>query len=208
MKPVRVGRAPAIGGVKAEEPQDAQVILGDAHRRVPDEAYPVLLEILDAADRVVHRAVARDRERVEREIAAFGVLLPAAAEPDFCLAPERLDVLAQRRDLEAGAVDHDRDRTVLDAGRHRPEARRLRAPHHRLGQRRRGDIDIAGRMPEQHVSHRAADHARLLTVAVEHCQQLRQRALRQPCLVVQPHRVLHRCIAPGTNFPFSMCAGT
>ena len=34
-----IGRHPAIAGVEAEEAQDAQVVLGDAGRRVADEAH-------------------------------------------------------------------------------------------------------------------------------------------------------------------------
>src|SRR5262249_7841850 len=188
--------------------QDAQVIFGDALAGVADEPHPMLPQVLDAADGVVQRAVARERERVEREVAALGIPLPAAAEPDFSLAPERLDVLAQGRDLEPGAFDHDRARAVLDPGRHRPKPRGGRAPHYFLRQRGGRDIDLARRQTEQRVAYRAADDARLLAVAIEHRQELRQRILRQPCPLAELYRVGHRRMAPGTNFPFSMCAGT
>ena len=88
-----------------------------------------------------------------------------------------LDVLAQRGDLERRAVDHHGDGAVLDAGRHRLEAGGLDAAHHLLRhapwwRRRSSPTGIA----EQRVAHRAADHARLLAVAVEHVEQPRQRA--------------------------------
>jgi hypothetical protein len=38
-EPGRIGRAVAIGGMEAEEPQDAQMVLGDARRRRADEAH-------------------------------------------------------------------------------------------------------------------------------------------------------------------------
>ena len=194
--------------METEEPQNAQEILGDARRRVADEPHPVPSQVVDSADRIVHRAVAVDRERVDGEVAALGVLLPAAAELDPRLAPERLDVLAQRRDFEADAVDDDRHRAVLESGRHRLEAGRLRAPRHFGRERGRGDVDVARRMPEQHVAHRPADHARLLAVTIERRQQLRQRTVPQPPRLAQARRFAHRFIAPGTNFPFSMCAGS
>ena len=81
------------------------------------------VEIGKPADIVVHRAVARDRQRIDGEVAPLGVRLPVAAERDLGVAAEGLDVLAQRRDLERRAVDHHRDGAVLDAGRHRLEAR-------------------------------------------------------------------------------------
>ena len=58
-EPGRIGRAVAIGGMEAEEPQDAQIILGDARRRRADEAHAPRGEIVEAADIIVDRAVAR-----------------------------------------------------------------------------------------------------------------------------------------------------
>ena len=46
------------------------------------------------------------------------------------------------------------------------------AARHLGGQRRGRDVDIAVRQAEQRVAHRAADHARLLAVAVEHREQV------------------------------------
>ena len=69
---------------------------------------------------------------------------------------------------------------VLDAGRHRLEARGADAADHLVGHGGGGEIDVADRLAEQRVAHRAADHARLLAVAIEHRKQPRQRALAQP----------------------------
>ena len=52
-----IGRAVAIGGVEAEEAQDAQIILGDARSRLADEAHAPRVEIGEPADIVVHGAV-------------------------------------------------------------------------------------------------------------------------------------------------------
>ena len=54
------------------------------------------------------------------------------------------------------------------------------AADHLVGNGGGGDIDLADRLAEQRVAHRAADHARLLAVAIEHREQPRQRALAQP----------------------------
>ena len=49
-KPARVRRAVAIGGVEAEEAQNAQIILGDALGRLADEAHAPRFEIGKPAD--------------------------------------------------------------------------------------------------------------------------------------------------------------
>ena len=81
--------------MKAEEAQDAQIILGDAGRGIADEAHAARVQIGKAADIVVHRAVARHRQRVDGEVAPLRVVLPVAAERDLGLAAEGLDILAQ-----------------------------------------------------------------------------------------------------------------
>ena len=64
----------AVPGVDAEEAQDAQVVLGDAPRRVADEAHAAGAEVGQAAERVDHLAVRAGVERVHGEVAAGGVL--------------------------------------------------------------------------------------------------------------------------------------
>ena len=62
-----------------------------------------------------------------------------------------------------------------------------------------------GSLPEHGVAHGAADHARLLAGMVEHGEQLRERAGREPRGVWQ---VALHFIFPGTSCPFSICAGS
>ncbi len=152
---------------------------------IADEAHAPRFEIGKPADVVVHHAVGADRQRIHGEVAPLGVRPPVAAEAHLGVAAEGLDVLAQRRHLERPAVDHHGDGAVLDAGRHRLEARRGGAAHHLFGHGRGGDVEFADRLAEQRVAHRAADHARLLAVAVEHREQPRQRALAQPRGILQ-----------------------
>ena len=216
-RPAASGRsAVAIGGVEAEEAQDAQIILGDPPRRVADEAHAPLLEIVEPADMIVDRAVARRIERVHGEVAPLGIAPPVAPERDPGMAPVGLDILAQRRHLERRAVDHDRDGAVVDAGRHRLEARGRGAAHHLLRHGGGGEVDVADRLAEQRVAHGAADHARFLAVAVEHVEQPRQRSLAQPGARSGPiwmrrgelmRQLDFNLVCPGTNLPSSICAG-
>ena len=75
-KPRGIGMiAGAIGGVKAEEAQDAQIVFRDALARIADEAHAARGEIGEPADIVVDRAVARRRQRVDGEVAPLGVRL-------------------------------------------------------------------------------------------------------------------------------------
>ncbi len=56
-KAVRIGRALPVRRVKAEEAQDAQIVLGDALPRIADEAHAARAQIGEPADIVMHRAV-------------------------------------------------------------------------------------------------------------------------------------------------------
>ena len=56
-----IGLARAEAGVEAEEAQDAQMVLGDAHQRIADEADAARLEVGQAAEIVEDLAADRDR---------------------------------------------------------------------------------------------------------------------------------------------------
>ena len=94
-KPGGIGRALAIGGVEAEEAQDAQIILGDALARLADEAHAPRREIGEPADVIVHGAIGGDGQRIHGEVAPLGIGAPVAAEAHLGVAAEGLDVLAQ-----------------------------------------------------------------------------------------------------------------
>ena len=55
---VGIGQAAAVDGMETEEPQDAQVVLGDPGRGVADEADAPRLQVGEPADIIVERAVA------------------------------------------------------------------------------------------------------------------------------------------------------
>lgn len=95
------------------------------------------------------------------------------------MTPVGLDIFAQRRHLERLSIRDNGDGAMLDPGRHRLEARRGYPRDHRLRQCRGRKIGFANRKPEQKITHRAADHARLFALAVQHGEHIGQRFLVQ-----------------------------
>ena len=133
MQAGRIECALPIRRVEAKEAQDAQVVFRNALRRFADEAHAPRCDVGEPADVVVHETVARDRERVDGKVAALGVRLPITAERNLGLAAKGFNVLAQRCDFIWAGFDHDGDGAVLDAGRHRLEARSFHPTDHRFG---------------------------------------------------------------------------
>ncbi len=192
--------------MNAEEPEDAQIVLGDPLVRVADEAHAPGGNIVKPADVIVHDAGGVDRQAVDGEVAPLRVDDPVAAERDLGLAAERLGILAQRGDLERMRIDDQRHGAVVDAGRHALDAGRLGAADHFGGQRGGRDIDVADRNLQQRVADRAADHARFLAIAVQKPEHAGGRTGSEPGRVVEHARIAHFS-TPGTNLPFSICAG-
>ncbi len=207
MQPRGVRGPVGIGRLEAEEPQDAQIIFGDPPCRVADETDAAGLKIGAAVHIVVHDAVRGDRQRIHCEVATLGIDLPVPPERDLGLAAESLDVLAQRRHLKRCSVDHQRDRAVVDAGRHRPQSARSGAAHHLIRKRGRSDVDVAYWQPHQRIARCPSHHPRLFAAAVEERKRTRERRCMEPAGVREPHSRAHLCV-PGTNRPFSICAGT
>jgi hypothetical protein len=193
--------------VEAEEPQDAQIVFGDARRRVPDEAHAPRLDVGKPTRIVVDGSVAGERQRVHGEVAALGVARPVAAEGHGGMAPERLDVFAQGCDFERPPGGDDGHGAVLDAGGHRLEARRLDPADHFGREHGGGDVDVAVRLADERIAHRAADDAGLLAIAVERGEKVAQRRLSQPRGIESAPRLRH-FVSPGTNWPSSIWAGT
>ena len=116
----------------------------------------------------------------------------------------------KRRHLERPAVDHDGDGAVLDAGRHRLEARRRRRGASPL----RGTAVVAtsnsligspsSALRTAPPTTRASSPSRPSTPS-----KPRQRALPQPRGVLERGlRFAHRSTRPGTNWPSSTWAGS
>ena len=128
-----------------------RVILGDALAGIADEAHALGFDIGKPADMVMHDAVGIDGKPVDGEVAPFRIANPVAPERNPGLAAKGLGILAQGRDLERMRFDHQRDRAVVDAGRHAFDAGRLGAADDFVGQRRGCDIDVAeGNIQQAH----------------------------------------------------------
>ena len=96
---------------------------------------------------------------------------------------------------------------MLDASGNGFPARRFDAPHDLVRQRRRRDIDFMNWQAQQRVADGAADDARFFAIAVEKLEQRRRFAAHEPDGIAQRVALAHR-VVPGTNLPFSICAGT
>ena len=80
--------------MKAEEAQDAKVILLDALGRIADESDAARLQVLATARIVMQHAVGRERQGVDREVAAQRVPLEIGAETHLGGASIGFDVFA------------------------------------------------------------------------------------------------------------------
>ena len=124
---------------------------------------------------VVHHAIGVDGQAVDGEIAPLRVANPVAAERDLRLAAEGLDVLAQRRDLERLAST-----TSVTVPCSMPVGTLLMpaALARRITSSGNAVVAISispTGIVQQRVADRAADHARLLAVAIEQFQHARGR---------------------------------
>ena len=96
----RVGRAPAVAGLEAEEAQRPQVVLGQPRRRVADEAHPPGRQVLPPAEIIPERAVGSHRHGVDGEVAPRRVLPPVGGPVDLGMAAIGGDVAAQAGHLD------------------------------------------------------------------------------------------------------------
>ena len=173
---------------------------------IADEAHALGFDIGKPADMVMHDAVGIDGKPVDGEVAPFRIADPVAPERNPGLAAKGLGILAQGRDLERMQFDDQRDRAVVDAGRHAFDAGRLGAADDLVGQRRGCDIDVAEGNIQQRIAHGAADHAGFLAIAIEQREHARGRTGPEPGRVRQ-HAGLAHFSTPGTSLPFSIWAG-
>ena len=204
--------AVAIAGREAEEAQDAQIVFADALARLADETDAAVGEIGEPADVVVHRPVARQRQRVDGEVAPQRIVAEVAAEGDRGVASVGVDVASQRRRLERPAVDDHRHGAVGEAGRRDAESGGARALHHDFRRRGGGEVEIADRRAEREVAHRAAHQPGLFAVAVQRGERAGEAAGFEQATVgeapvLQAGQGAHS-IRPGTRTPFSIWAGT
>src|SRR2546429_318285 len=93
--PSRIKLALAEIGGKAEEAQDAQIVLADAPGGLAYEAHFARRDVAETASVIEQPSSARHGKRVHRKIAAQRIGLKIAAEKDFRMAAVGRDVLAQ-----------------------------------------------------------------------------------------------------------------
>ena len=203
----RVGRPLAEMRVKSKEAQDAQIVFFDPLLRLADETHTACGNVGEAANIVVHKSIGRGGKRIDGEIAPLGICLPVATEHHARLAAERFHVLAQGGDFHGVLIDHGGDRAVLDAGRNCLATRGLDAADDFLRQSGRRHIDFADLEPQQGVANRTADNTRFFAIAIEECEQARDRTCFEPGSFAKMRRGCHRVVC-GTNLPSSICAGT
>ena len=134
---------------------------------------------------------------------------------------EGLDVAPERGDLEGHAVGDDRDRAVVDPGRHGLQPGPFGERHHLLRLGGGGKIDLGDGKPEQRVAHGAADGARLDAVAIQRVEHgtrlpaasatLRRQAMEPRSGAQYPARSFEfaaaQSIVPGLMTPSSKLGG-
>jgi hypothetical protein len=175
VRPRRTGRQPGrlkpVGKSRGEteEAQDPQMILGDAHERVADEAHGARGDVGEPAEPVPDLAACRVCvESVDGEIAPGRVALPVVGERHLGPPAVGCEIGAQCRDLVRRLGDHRRHRSVPEAGRDRLDPSVPEPLQHCLGPQPRCEIDVGHGKTEERVAHRAPDHPGLATVGAEH----------------------------------------
>src|SRR3546814_8987491 len=94
------------------------MILGDARRGVADKGHPPRVEVGEPAEPVVDRpGIGIGVERIDREIAARGIVAPVVGEGDRRAAAVGFDIAAQRRNLVMIAAGDRGDGAMRDARR-------------------------------------------------------------------------------------------
>ena len=94
----------AIPGMKAEQAQDAQIILGDAGGGIADKAHPPGDQILHAAMIIENLAIGGGIKRIDGEIAPRRILAPVLGIGDHGMAAIGCHIAAQAGHFENLAV--------------------------------------------------------------------------------------------------------
>jgi len=153
-------------GAEAHEPQNAQRVFLKPPLRLADAAKDACFQVFLPAAGVDERAVRRQSDGVDREVAAGKVLFNARAERDgirVAVIPVRA-VAAHRRELNGQSPAHDRHRAVLQARRVRPLAEEAQ---HLLRQGVGCHVVVGWRFASQHFAHAAANQVRRITRALQ-----------------------------------------
>ena len=152
--PSRSVEIEAERGREAHGAHHPQAVFADAVGGVTDGAEHARVEVSLAAD-VVDEPVGEgiEKEAVDREVAALGVLLRRGkADGGGVASVEVLAVVAKGRDLEFAAAVEDHDDAEVRADGDRAAEKRL----HLLGARVGGDVVVVRRHAHEPVAHAAA----------------------------------------------------
>jgi hypothetical protein len=186
--------------VKPKKPQNAQIIFGDPPIGIANEAHTGHTQIGNAAHRIEQRTVGIRIDRIDREIAPRGILAPIRRESDHRMAPIRLDVAPQGRDLDDPRAGNGGNRAVLDSGRLDLDAGTRQAFGHARRFERRRDIDVGGFLLKYGVAHAAADETRIAQDRHHGGDVLVRGKIEND--------FLRQCVSAGTSWPFSIWAGS
>src|SRR5690606_1366797 len=97
---ILVQPAAGMDGGKAEEAQDAEIILANAVRGIADETHPARPQVVHALQWIENRPMSVAIKGVDREVAPACIFYPIGGEGDAGMTPERFDIEPQRRHLD------------------------------------------------------------------------------------------------------------
>ncbi len=184
-----VGRA--VDRMKAEEAQDAQVILLDPPDGIAHEAHPSRDQVGQPAQRVDDRARGLGIKRVHREVAPRRILGHVGREGHHGVAPEGLDIAAEGRDLVRHAARDHRHGAMIDAGGHHLESGRRGQSRDRRGHCIGRQIDVRHGPAQECIAHAAAHEERAMPRLGQHGAEPLRRGPHQP-VARDPHPCILR----------------
>jgi hypothetical protein len=111
----RVDLALAVPGMKAEQPQHPQIILGDAGARIAHEPHLAGDQVLDPGGIVENLAIGRGIKRIDGEIAPRRILGPIVGEGDRGVTAVGLHIAAQGCDFKGMGAGDGGDGAVIQS---------------------------------------------------------------------------------------------
>ena len=150
----------AVPGMKAEQPQHAQIIFRDARPRIAHEPHLARDKVFHPGGVIENLAAGRGIKRIDGEVAPRRILGPVVGEHHAGMAAIGLDIPAQRGDLEGMGAGNGGDGAVIHAGLDHLDVLGNQPGQHLAGRHGHGNVDVRNRRPQQRIAHRATDEAR------------------------------------------------
>jgi hypothetical protein len=167
--------------VKAEKPQNPQVIFANARGRIAHKAHAPCHQVWQAAERVYHLTIGAGIKRIHGEIAPRGIFGQIVRKFDSGMTAMGLHIAPEGCDLKPFACDHHRDRAMFQPRGHGAQPCRLGQRDNRLGPRIGRDIDICDRNAHQRIAHATAHHIGLISGLFQQVQRLLRGRGFSPC---------------------------